>query len=192
MKKTNTHITFVATAHKEDKWHRHFISSMKAQTDQNFWAEVIHNGPMDETWNTTGNIDMTDTPVNTGMWGCANRQQAIDECDTDYIIQTSVQDYWLPQAVQYINEAIVKHQPHILIWNSVNHLVGPCQVLDAQLAWSKVDWGNVAIRTDIARKVRIQQKEYCADWLFIKDILDKNLVDRNKILKINALLTIHN
>lgn len=185
-------LTFVAVAHEEDKWHRPFIQSMKAQTNQSFWAEVIHNGPMNETWHTDGNIEVEDTPTNTGNWGTGNRQRAIDECDTDYIIQTSVQDYWLPQAVEYILKGL-EQDPDILIWNSVNHLVGPYQVMDSQLAWSKVDWGNFAIRTDIAKKVGIQHGDkYTADWLFIQDVLNSGLVDRNKILKMNALLTIHN
>lgn len=186
-------ITIVATAHKEGKWHRPFIHSMKAQADQNFWAEVIHNGPMDETWHTDGNIDVSDTPTNTGNWGTANRQQAIEECDTEYIIQTSVQDYWLPQATEVINNILKEKKPDILLWNSINHLVGPCQVLDSQLAWSKVDWGNFAIRTEIAKKVGIQHGDkYTADWLFIQDVLNSGLVGKDKIIKCTAILTIHN
>jgi len=184
-------VTFVATAHMEDRWHRSFIQSMKVQTDQSFWAEVIHNGPMDDTWYTDGNIEVWDSEVNTGNWGTANRQTAIDECTTEYIIQTSVQDYWLPQAVEYINKVLKEQQPDILIFNSINHLVGPCMVLDAALEWSKVDWGNFAIRTDIAKKVGINYpSQYCADWLFIKDCIDSGLL--KTVLKLDRVLTIHN
>lgn len=187
-------VTFVATAHQESSYNRPFANSLLAQTDNEWKAVEWHNGSS----NGKSQVILTEQVIykcsteDTGMYGCVNRQTAIEECDTEYIIQTSVQDYWLPQAVQFINEALQKHKPDILIWNSINHLVDPCQVLDAQLAWSKLDWGNFTIRTDIAKQIRIQGEQYCADWLFVKEALDRKLVDPKKVLKLNAVLTIHN
>lgn len=188
-------LTFVATAHNELFPQRPFVGSMLGQTNPNWKAIEWNNGPSEDgdmpVYNDS-RIVYKQSIIDTGNWGTGNRQRAIDECDTDYIIQTSIQDYWLPQAVEYILKGL-EQDPDILIWNSVNHLIAPCQVLDSQLAWSKVDWGNFAIRTDIAKKIGVQHGDkYTADWLFIQDVLNSGLVDRNKILKMNALLTIHN
>ncbi len=198
-------VTFVATAHNEFPSNRVFIDSILNQTQkvsEGGWKAVVwHNGDWGHadhhTWNFkcdgfTHQPEYKCSETDEGNWGTKNRQEAINECDTDYIIQTSVQDYWLPQAVEYILKGL-ETSPDILVWNSINHLVGPCQVLDAQLAWSKLDWGNFAIRTDIARKVGINHGDkYTADWLFMQDALNSGLVDKSKILKINAVLTIHN
>lgn len=199
-------ITIVATAHNEDTPNRVFVHSMLNQIDKSYKAVVMHNGhnasmelwvndQNDGAWNEegTGYVKFKSSKVDTGNWGTANRQQAINECDTEYIIQTSVQDYWLPQATQIINNILKEKKPDILLWNSINHLVGPCQVLDSQLAWSKIDWGNFAIRTEIAKKVGIQHGDkYTADWLFIQDVLNSGLVGKDKIIKCTAVLTIHN
>lgn len=194
----NNMLSIIATAHNEIPANRVFIDSMIMQTNKEFKATVFHNGIsysmvnyMMERCEGCDNIYYRHSNTDSANWGTANRQQAIDECDTEYIIQTSVQDYWLPQAVEYILKAL-ENKPSIVVWNSINHLVGPCQVLDSKLEWSKIDWGNFAIRTDIARKMRIQQDQYCADWLFIKECLDRKLIDTKKIIKINGILTIHN
>lgn len=191
-------LTIIATSHNEVVYNRAFVDSMEMQTDKskNWKAIVWNNGESEEMWNGvaeySNRIIYKESEKDSEKWGTENRQQAINECDTDYIIQTSIQDYWLHQAMEYILKGLEKG-PDILIWNSINHLISPCQILDAQVAWSKLDWGNFAIRTDIAKKIGIKHGEqYCADYLFIKDCLDSGLVDTKKILKINAILTIHN
>jgi len=189
-------ITFVATAHYECGNKRIFIPSILNQSSQNFNAIVFHNGPDIEMRQWVNNqidnkdyIKFKNSSVDTGNYGCTNRQQAIEECKTEYIIQTSIQDYFLPQAVQFILQGL-EAKPDILVWNSINHLVGPCKVLDAKLAWSKLDWGNFAMKTSIAKQLTIQGDQYCADWLFIKEALDKGLIKTAK--KLPYVLTIHN
>lgn len=190
----NPLITFVATAHNEPEYDRAFVTSMLAQTCQNFHATVFHNGQNNDFCDyirdlKVSNIEYNESEIDTGNWGTANRQTAIDECTTEYIIQTSVQDYWLPQAVEYILKGL-ESKPDMVIFNSINHLISPCNVLNAQLAWSKIDWGNFAIRTDIAKQIPIRQSEYCADWLFINDAIQKGLIKTAK--KLDNILTIHN
>lgn len=196
-------LTIIAPAYQEKSYNMVFIDSMLNQTRQGGWKAVcIHNGPAD---NDSGfayrckellddkRLRFKSSLENTGKYGCNNRQWCIDTCSTEYILQTSVQDYWLPQAMEYIIGTLEKNRPDILIWNSINHLVGPCQVLNSELEWSKVDWGNFCIRTDIAKKVGINHGDaYCADWGFIVDVLQSGLVDKNKIMKLPYILTIHN
>lgn len=193
-------ITICAVAHNEPSWNVPLFDSLLAQTDPDSWCcRVIHNGPAaDESefnnrcyWlKNDSRFQLECSPTDTGNWGTANRQRAIDECQTEYLVQTSVQDYWLPQAMGYITKTLTENKPDILVWNSVNHLVGPCRVLDADLKWSKLDWGNFAVKTEIAKQVPIKQKEYCADFLFVQDCMNKGLIKRAQ--KIDALLTIHN
>lgn len=212
-------LTIIAPAYQEKSYNMVFIDSMLNQTRQGGWKAVcIHNGEVEpdsgfrfhnqRLKNTFPldcvqyinlhkindyRFDFYNSEKNTGNWGTANRQWVIDNCDTEYILQTSVQDYWLPQAMEYIIGTLEKNKPDILIWNSINHLVGPCQVLNSELEWSKVDWGNFCIRTDIAKKVGINHGDaYCADWGFIVDVLQSGLVDKNKIMKLPYILTIHN
>lgn len=194
-------LTLIAPAYQEKYYNMAFVDSMLNQTKQDGWDVIcIHNGPVGDGdfWSkghrlVRSNFTFTTSLDNTGNWGIANRQQAITECDTEYIIQTSIQDYWLPQAMEYILKAIERYTPDLIIWDSINHLVGPCKVLESKLEWARIDWGNFAIRTEIAKKVGINHgDQYCADWLFIQDVINSGLVDEKKILKIPYILTIHN
>lgn len=193
-------VTFVAPAFMEEWYDMVFIDSMLAQTDSNWKALIIHNGPPDDS---KGFKVVTDrikydprfivkcSEENSGNWGTKNRQWAIDECDTSWIIQTSISDYWLPQAVQYINDAITKTDCQIAYWNSINHVVGPCLMLDGQLAWSKCDWGQFALKTWIAKKVGIKRGDvYCGDWAFVEDVLKSGYI--KKSMKLPIIATVHN
>ncbi len=196
-------LTLVAPAFQEKSYNMAFVDSMFNQTKSDKWKAIcIHNGYPDANGdysfkairiNPEDNIKLKWSKENTGRYGCINRQQAITECDTEYILQTSVQDYWLPNAMEYIIKAIERYNPDLIIWDSINHLVGPCKVLESKLEWAKIDWGNFAIRTEIAKKVGINHgDQYCADWLFIQDVLNSGLLDEKKILKLPYILTIHN
>lgn len=185
-------MTFCAMAHNEPTHNRLFIDSMLSQTNRNWQAIVFHNGPNEELPKllTDPRFTYMQSEEDTGQWGTINRQWCIDNCDTKYIIQTSVQDYWLPQAVEMMHKALVQ-DPDIVLWNSINHLVGPCRVLEAELAWSRVDWGNFAIRAGIAKRIGIQHgTQFTADWLFIKDCIEEQLL--RKIIRQPFVYTIHN
>lgn len=189
-------LTIVATAFNEQPHNRMFIDSMLNQTCQDYNAIIYHNGPDESCWYYTDALDKKfqykESSINSGNWGTANRQTAIDKCDTEYILNTSIQDIWLSQAVEYITKTIDRTGADLILWNSVNHLIGPCKELDSKLEWSKVDWGNFCLKTSIARQVRIKQEQYCADWYFISDLIQAGLLDEKKIIKLPYILTIHN
>lgn len=188
-------ITLVATAHNEEVHNRVFVDSILNQIDPDWKAIIFHNGTNPEFKDYVESREdkrliYRESKEDTGKWGTDNRQITIEECDTDYIIQTSVQDYWLSQAIKYINEALTE-EPSICIWDSINHLVGPCKILESELVWSKLDWGNFAIRASIAKRVGILHGgEFCADWLFVKDCIESGYM--KKATKIPRVLTIHN
>lgn len=189
-------VTFVATAHFEEPWNTPFIDSIRSQKDPNWKTIIYHNGHNNSLRDRIGflmddRITYLESEADEGNWGTANRQRAIDICNTPWIVQTSIQDYWLPEAVGYINNAIEKNKAEIIYWNSINHVVGPCLVLDGQLAWSKCDWGQFALRTPIAQKVGIKRGDvYCGDWAFVSEVLSSGLIKQT--VKINGVLTCHN
>lgn len=194
MKTMSKTLTIVATAHYESIHDRIFVDSMLNQSNQNFKAIIIHNGPNDEmrqyVTGKASNIIYHESKTDTGMYGCKNRQWTIDHCDTEYIIQTSISDYYLPQAVEFIQK-MLEQSPDCALFNAINHIVSPCQMLDCQLAWSKIDWGMAAVKTWIAKEVGINHPEaYTADFLFFKDCIDKGYF--KKVLKSSGILTIHN
>ena len=187
-------VTFIATAFNETFDTYIFIGSMLCQHDTNWKAIIYHNGP--NKWLkyfvdsfADKRLIYKESPTNTEAWGTFNRIDAVNNwVDTEYVVQTSIQYYWFPNAVKSIGE----HQDQDFIyWNSINHLAGYENVLDCQPIVDHIDWGNFAIKTSIARQVGINKPlEFTADGIFVTDCMNSGLIKSQ--LKLNKILTIHN
>jgi len=188
-------LTFVAPAFNEENDPYVFIGAMLCQSNPDWKAIIYHNGPYTrlryfvESFGDPRLI-YAQSNTNTGAWGCYNRIDAINNLvDTEFVIQTSIQDYWLPNAVDDIMKLTEEHD--FIYWNSINHLAGYENVLDCEPRLERIDWGNFAIKSSIAKQVGIQHpEEFTADGLFVEDCMKSGLV-LNPI-KINKILTIHN
>ena len=101
-------VTFVATAFEEKYESMAFIGSMLAQKDPRWKAIIYGNKYSEEIYNicqliNDNRITYKVAETNTGFWGCYNRRDAVyNMVDTDYVVQTSIQDYYLPNAVSEI------------------------------------------------------------------------------------------
>jgi|GEM_PF-2904280 len=187
-------VTFIAPAFREQYDTYIFIGSLFCQTDPEWRAIVYHNGPNDwlryfvSSFNDSRLI-YKESPTNREAWGVFNRIDALENIvDTEYVVQSSIQDYWLPNAVSSINECAGSD---FIYWNSINHLVGYEKVLDSIPAVDHIDWGNFAIKTEIARQVGIKRPlEFTADGFFVADCMNSGLIKSQ--VKLNKILTIHN
>lgn len=205
-------VTFIAPSFREETEAYVFIGAMLNQHNPNWKAIIYNNGP--NPWLQLAVADAQDTrysfdpflkslvasikdprivyvesPENSGAWGCHNRMDAVrNMVDTDFVVQTSIQDYWLPNTV----DEIAAHRQHDFIyWNSINHLAGYDRILDSMPVTNYIDWGNFAVRTDIAKQVGIRQPNaFTADGIFVQDCIKEGLIKNPK--KIHKLLTIHN
>lgn len=171
---------------------RMFIAALKCQTNKDWECIIYHNGPYKDLPQIEDLLDhrfrFLQSETNTGYWGAYNRQSALELVNTSHLIQTSIHDYWMPCAVEQIS----KHLQHDFVyWNSINHLFGYHMYLTCEPTPGLIDWGNYAIKTEIAKKVGIKYpKEFRADGLFVKDCLASGLVKTP--IKLNRILTIHN
>jgi hypothetical protein len=186
-------ITFIATAYQENIEAYLFISSMLLQTNKN-WKLIIYSNGHSENIETAirhfndNRIIYLHSEINNGYWGCLNRIDALNNyVDTEFVCQTSIQDYYIPIAV----ESILKNSVFdFLYWDST-HNHRNWDILNSSLNRKYIDWGNFAIKTHIAKLVGINYPtEFSADWLFVNDCLQKNVIDNR--YKIEKILTVHN
>lgn len=187
-------VTFIVPAFNEKIESYIFIGAMLCQTDPNWKAIIYHNGP--NNWlkyfvSSFGDSRLIyrESPTNTEAWGTFNRIDALmNIVDTEFVVQTSIQDYWFPNTVACI---LANREEDFLYWDSINHLNGYDKVLESKPVIDYIDWGNFAIRTEIAKQVGINHPtEFTADGLFVTDCMNSGLVNRQ--LKLNRILTIHN
>jgi hypothetical protein len=185
-------ITFIATAYKETIDSYQFISSLMLQKNPN-WECIIHcdekNEYIEECVNffKTDKIKLVYNDSSTGYWGHYNRKNSLDLVKTEFVIQTSIQDYYTPNTVDELLLALTDCD--MVMYNCVhNHL--RYDVLDTISKICKIDWGSFVLRTEIAKKVGINQPEHkWCDGIFVEECTKYPNI---KIKKLNKILTVHN
>jgi len=185
-------ITFIACAHNEEFYNSPFIDSMLAQTNPNWKAIIYNNGPITDTMYTVDDprISYERSPIDTGNWGTANRASAIKYLvDTEYVVNTSIQDYYLPCTVQLIADAITAGAD-MIHWQAISHLFN-YNVISGEIAFGHLDWGQWTIKTEYIKQTGIVSGEqFCSDFYTIQEIIRKGLI--KKSYKVDKILTIHN
>lgn len=183
-------VTFVATAFEEKYESMALIGSLLAQKDLRWKLIIYGNKHSEEIYNicqliNDSRITYKVAETNTGFWGCYNRRDAVyNMVDTEYVVQTSIQDYYLPNTVLEILSA----NEDLIYWNTLhNHF--DWELLNTKLKINHIDWGCFAIKTELAKKVEIRiPNQAHADGQFVED----SLLAKPTLRKIEKTLTIHN
>jgi hypothetical protein len=185
-------ITFIAASYKETNDAYMFISSLLLQTNNNWRCIIYNDGKNDFIRKVVSDfnderITYYESETPRGFWGHYSRKDALNLVETEFLIQTSIQDYYIPTTVEDILK--VSNNSDIILFNCVhnhfNYSVLPCtpQV-------GRVDWGSHAIRSDIAKKVGIRLPESpTSDGHFVVDCM---LYPGIRYHKIEKILTVHN
>lgn len=184
-------VTFVAIAWKE-VWEPYMFIGMLKCMKSSRWKAIIWHDDINpemraivEHFN-DDRITYMETP-NRGSWGAYNRIDALKMVDTEFCIQTTVQEYYCPITVDMIEEF---QKNDLIYWPCLHHQF-QYNVLDPAPVRTKMDWSNFALRTHIARKVGINYPTaFIGDGLFIEDVMRSNLV--KKSIKIPKILNIKN
>lgn len=186
-------ITFVATAYKETYDAYQFISSLLLQTDGR-WKCIIYCDGRNEyiedavKFFNDDRISIFHSEEPKGCWGHHSRKYVLDNMiDTEFVIQTSIQDYYLPIAVSEILPLTDRYD--FIMFNGLhNHTA--YSMLDVEPKQCRIDWGMFTIRTSIAKQNGINNLDsaFC-DGIFVEECFRNFNLRTAKIFKI---LTIHN
>ena len=184
-------VTFVVISYLE-KWEAYmFIGAILCQKNPNWKIIIWHDAPNPElkkivqSFNDS-RIKYIETE-NRGSWGCFNRVDALQLIATEYVINTTIQEYYLPNAV----DEILKYKgADIIYWDTVHHIFA-YNILNSELKRNRIDWSNFALKTEIANKIGIKNPtSYTADGEFIEDCVNSGLLEMK--VKIPKILSIKN
>jgi hypothetical protein len=185
-------ITFVAAAYKETTDAYMFLSSLIIQTNQRWKCIVYADAPNNyiktaiETLNDS-RISYVENKTSTGFWGHYNRKKALYELvGTEFVINTSIQDYYTPNAVA----EILNYQDHDFIFFNCVHCHYQHHILQSEPKRGHIDWGSFAVKTSIAKQVGIREPESSmCDGIFVENCFARGNL---KATKIGKILTVHN
>jgi hypothetical protein len=186
-------ITFVAAAYKETIESNIFINSLLLQDNPNWRCIIYSDEPNDHIKKTLNDIgdnrfDYYENKKAKGFWGHYNRKKALhDYVKTDFVIQASIQDYYLPNTVRELSKFI---ETNDFIFFDCIHNGFDYNILKTNTKVCQIDWGCFAARTDISKKIDIKNEESrVCDGLFVESFISHPKV---RLSKINKILLIHN
>jgi hypothetical protein len=130
-------------------------------------------------------------------WGHTLRQKALDCIDTEFVLITNADNYYVPRMVEYAFEAINKYSLDLVHWDMIHshYYPGGRDLIDYSLfktlpAPRSIDIGSFIVRTTIAKAVGFQYRSYDADGIFFSNLLSSGLIRR--IGYVDRVLFIHN
>lgn len=200
----NSLVTFIIPTYDRVEELRCMISSLIAQTNPNWKAiitvdypkkEVNIHKPIGVVWLYTrediihydGRITIHWMDKRYNDWGHTPREVGKQLADSQYVIMTGDDNYYMPTFVEELHKASV-NSPGMIYWDMV-HSHYDYQLFKCFPAFNQIDMGAFATRTDLARQIPLG-KEYAADGLFVENF--KHTFPNEEILKINKVLFVHN
>jgi hypothetical protein len=186
-------VTFIATAYKETVDIHSFVACLVNQKDRRWKAVIYCDAPNRYIKNFLNNFDDSrfsymENQIAKGSWGHYNRATALQLIsDSEFIVQTSVQDYYIPTTV---GEILANSSTADLIYYNCLHNHYNYNVLDSKLSRCSIDWGSFAVRAQIAKSVGIRETTSAmCDGLFAESLL---AFPNIRVKKLNKILTVHN
>lgn len=186
-------VSFIAAAYKEKLEANVFLNSLLLQQNPNWECIVYCDEPNIEIKNIINRINDNrifyyENETAKGYWGHDNRKYALENLvKGEFVVQASIQDYYLPITVTMIDNFSKNND---FIYFDCLHNGFSYNVLITQPQSCRIDWGSFAVRTEIAKKVGIQDTHSrLADGIFVEDIFKLPYL---RYTKINKILNVHN
>jgi hypothetical protein len=174
------------------------ISSMLAQTHQNWELILIHDGK-----NETGlakivksigdnRIKYSETDKRSGNWGHKIRSEQIDRLDGNgFVLITNADNYHVPSYLEKMLSGFTSDNVKATYCSKMVHSYIQWGVIDCQLKRGYIDCAGVVIRNEVAKRVGWKDIEsHSADWFFFNHIA--RAYGASSFKRVEGCLLIHN
>jgi len=193
-------IDIIAVTYGQNEILKCFINSIKSQTSNNWRLVIIHDGsnPLlhiqlkTEGYLNSGKIEFIENPVRTGHYGHLLRKWALENVvENEYVLLTNGDNYYVPTMIDEVSkrtEDLIYFDlihSHETVFNQNNSTYG---FMDSQLIVSRVDIGNVVIKSDMAKQAGFNSVGFAADWTYFSDVMKLS----PSTFKIDKVLFVHN
>lgn len=172
------------------------LKSLVCQTLQNFKVLVIHDGPGPATRSVVGAysqihpalFEYLETSDRHNDYGHSLRAVGVDKANTEFILLTNGDNYYVPRFVEFMFEAIDRHDLDVVFCNMV-HSYGYTFFRTRPFRYS-IDVGCFIAKTDAAKKVGFRDRSYTADATYFEDLM--NASETVVVGKVDKVLMVHN
>lgn len=187
-------LDIIAVTYKQDNELKCFIESLLGQTSHSWRLTLIHDGPgpdfiriMNPYWGDT-RINYFCTEARADDYGHSLRAlglSMISEKDSRYTLITNADNYYAPSFIEEMTSGCSD-----IVYCNMAHNHWDYKFKESEFRRGKIDCGCVVVKTEIAKNVGWNSREYHADWLFLCDVLLK--YPNASITKLDKILFVHN
>jgi len=152
------------------------VSSLIAQTHQNWELYLIHDGPGKMDLPKDPRIHFECTKERVGNYGHQLRSDYIKKLKDkgDYLIISNVDNYYMPEFLSRSINTIEKNNKLVAVYCAqIVHNYTGWQVMNCRLARGYIDSGQVMVKMDVANEVGWNSLHHSADWFYFQDIAKK-------------------
>jgi len=174
------------------------ISSMLAQTHQNWELILVHDGKnetgLDKIIKSIGDqrIKYSQTDKRSGNWGHKIRSEEIQKLTGNgFVLITNADNYHVPAYFEKMLEGFTSDNVKATYCSKMVHSYIQWGVIDCQLKRGYIDCAGVLIRNEVAKRVGWKDIEsHSADWFFFNDIA--RMYGASSFNRVEGCLLIHN
>lgn len=193
-------VDIIAVTYGQNEILKCFINSIRAQTSNNWRLVIIHDGPnkklnkdlKDNGYLSSNRITFIEHPVRTENYGHLLRKWSLENViKNEYVLLTNGDNYYTPNMI----EEVSKRSEDLIYFDLVhshktkhNNNKSTYGYMDSEMVCSRVDMGNVVIKSELAKKVGFNSTVFAADWLYFEEVLKLSPT----IHKIDKVLFVHN
>lgn len=188
-------IDFIVPTYNRHDQIRSMLHSLVSQYDSDWSANVIiddiENDMMIDIIKDINNerIRYTFTGHRYNDWGHTPREMGKQLSDSQYVIMTGDDNYYVPTTVSEIKKAAAENNtPGLIYWDMIHSHLN-YKLLECKLLFGQIDMGAFATRRDIAQKIKLNNT-YTADGWFIHDL--NTIFPNEDKIKIDKVLFVHN
>ena len=184
-----------------------FVQSWINQTKDNWTLTVIHDGP-DEEFSSImrgykdkcpARIEYLCTEKRFNDYGHSLRDVGLKNIKGEYVLLTNADNYFIPRAIEFINEVFIDCQPEVVIFDMVHSHNRPggrnipaYSFFETKLERSSIDISSAIVKANLAEKVGFRDKTHDGDASYFEDIIKLKFSDGLSFVKIPRVLFVHN
>jgi len=188
-------ITIIVASYKGYSEIEVMINAFLSQKKQNWKMIIGHDGPDSKMEQIVSrytkkhdNIMYFNSEKRMNLWGHNLRNMAMKMVDTEWLIHTNDDNYYVPTFTQEIDNTSRQGNVDVITYNCIHSYFNYIS-FKPMMKKSKIDMGQFAIKTKIANQIKFIESKPSADGDFINEVVRDF---HPKVKYINKNLFIHN
>jgi hypothetical protein len=131
-------------------------------------------------------------------YGHSLREQGLARAGGDFILLTNADNYYVPRFIEFINDAIERTDPDVLMFDMVHSHdnaggrgTPAYSYFKTEFGRFQMDMGAALVRRVLAQKAGFHDKSHDADATYFENVMSIK-GQQTAVCKINRVLLVHN